>query len=266
MINVGISSACLYPMLTEDAVKFLVDNGIKHTEIFFNSFSELSNGFIGDLRRILIPSNVTVEAIHPFSCVAEPLFLFSSYRRRFEDSLDQYRRYFEAAQLLKCHKFVLHGDRGERNSIDEKEYFERFAKLCEVAKAFDVVVLQENVSNFRSRDIGFIKRMSEYLGDVANFTFDVKQSFRAGADPFEMLDAMGQKVRHVHVSDNDESHDCLISGQGTFDTAKLFDKLKSIEYDGAVLLEVYRHNFKEEKELFEGLEYIKQFVKSEGTI
>lgn len=266
MINVGISSACLYPMLTEDAIKLLVDNGVKHTEIFFNSFSELSRSFISDLRRILIPANVTVEAIHPFSCVAEPLFLFSSYKRRFEDSLDQYRRYFEAAQLLKCHKFVLHGDRGERHSIDEKEYFERFAKLCEIAKAFDVIVLQENVSNFRSRDIDFIKRMSEYLGDVANFTFDVKQSVRAGADPFEMLDAMGKKVRHVHISDNDETHDCLVSGQGSFDTSKLFDRLKTIGYDGAVLLEVYRHNFKEEKELFEGLEFIKQFVKSEETI
>ena len=247
-------------MYTEDAVKFLVENGVKHTEIFFNSFSELSSGFIGDLRRILIPANVTVEAIHPFSCVAEPLFLFSSYKRRFEDSLDQYRRYFEAAGLLKCHKFVLHGDRAERHSIDEKEYFERFAKLCEVAKAFDVVVLQENVCNFRSRDVGFIRRMSDCLGDVANFTFDVKQCIRADIDPFEMLDAMGSKVRHVHISDNDKTHDCLISGQGNFDTARLFDRLKSIGYDGTVLLEVYRHNYSEEKELFEGLEFIKQFV------
>ncbi len=253
-------------MLTEDAVKLLVDNEVKHTEIFFNSFSELGSGFISDLRRVLIPANVTVEAIHPFTSVAEPLFLFSDYKRRFFDSLDQYRRYFEAAQLLKCHKFVLHGDRAERHTIDETEYFERFAQICEVGRAYGVVVLQENLSIFRSRDIGFIKRMSEYLGDVANFTFDVKQSVRAGVDPFEMLDAMGKKVRHVHISDHDQTHDCLISGQGTFDTAKLFDRLKSIGYDGAVLLEVYRHNFKEEKELFEGLSFIKQFVKSEETI
>ena len=266
MISVGISSACLYPMLTEDAIKLLVDNEVNHTEIFFNSFSELSSDFIGGLRRTLIPAGVSVEAIHPFSCVAEPLFLFSSYKRRFEDSLDQYRRYFEAAQLLKCHKFVLHGDRADRHSIDEKEYFERYARLCEVAKAYGVSVLQENVSNFRSRSPEFIKNMSEYLGDGVDFTFDVKQCIRAGVDPFEMFDAMGKKIRHVHLSDNDEGHDCLIAGQGSFDIPKLFDRLYSIGYDGAVLLEVYRHNFKEEKELFEGLSYIKQFVKSEGNI
>ena len=266
MIKVGISSACLYPMYTEDAVKFLVDNGVKHTEIFFNSFSELSNNFIGGLRRILIPAGVTVEAIHPFSCVAEPLFLFSSYERRFLDSLDQYRRYFEAAQLLKCHKFVLHGDRAERHTIDEKEYFERYARLCEVGRAFGVSVLQENVSNFRSRSVEFIKNMSAYLGDGVEFTFDVKQCVRAEIDPFEMFDAMSKKIRHVHLSDNDESRDCLIAGQGRFDTSKLFDRLYSIGYDGAVLLEVYRHNFKEEKELFEGLEFIKQFVKSEENV
>lgn len=266
MINVGISSACLYPMLTEDAVRLLVDNGVKHTEIFFNSFSELSSDFISGLRRMLIPAGVTVEAIHPFSCIAEPLFLFSSYKRRFEDSLDQYRRYFEAAQLLKCHKFVLHGDRADRHTIDDKEYFERYAKLCEVGKAFGVVVLQENVSNFRGRSPEFIRNMSDYLGDAVSFTFDVKQSVRAGVDPFEMLDAMGKRVRHVHLSDNDADHDCLISGQGSFDNARLFEKLKAIDYDGAVLIEVYRHNYKEEKELFEGLEYIKQFVKSEEII
>ncbi len=253
-------------MLTEDAVKFLVDNGVKHTEIFFNSFSELSSGFIGELRRVLIPAGVTVEAIHPFSCVAEPLFLFSSYKRRFEDSLDQYRRYFEAAQLLKCQKFVLHGDRADRHSIDEKEYFDRYAKLCEVGRAFGVSVLQENVSNFRSRSVEFIKNMSEYLGDRVEFTYDVKQCIRAGVDPFEMFDAMGEKIRHVHLSDNDDNHDCLIAGQGNFDVSKLFDRLYSIGYDGAVLLEVYRHNFEQEKELFEGLEFIKQFVKSEEII
>ena len=263
MINVGVSSACLYPMLTEDSVKALVDGGVKHTEIFFNSFSELSSSFIGDLRRILIPANVTVEAIHPFSCVCEPLFLFSSYKRRFEDALDQYRRYFEAAQLLKCHKFILHGDRAERNSIDDKEYFERFAKLNEIAKAYGVTVLQENVSNFRGRNPEFIRNMSEYLGDGVSFTFDVKQCVRASVDPFEMFDAMGTKISHVHLSDNDENHDCLISGKGRFDNARLFEKLKSIDYNGAVLIEVYRQNFKEEKELFEGLEFIKQFVKTE---
>lgn len=266
MINVGISSACLYPMLTEDSVKTLVDGGVKHTEIFFNSFSELSSSFIGDLRRTLIPANVTVEAIHPFSCVCEPLFLFSSYKRRFEDALDQYRRYFEAAQLLKCHKFVLHGDRADRHSIDEKEYFERFAKLNETAKAYGVVVLQENVANFRGRSPEFIKNMSDYLGDDVNFTFDVKQSVRAGIDPFEMFDAMGTKIRHVHLSDNTDSQDCLIPGQGNFNISKLFKKLKAQDYDGAVLIEVYRQNYIENRELFDGLEFIKQFAKTEEQI
>ena len=263
MINVGISSACLYPMLTEDALKLLVDNNVRHTEIFFNSFSELSSNFIGSLRRMLLPANLTIDAIHPFTSVAEPLLLFSSYRRRFEDSLDQYRKYFEAAQLLGCNKFVLHGDRADRHSIDEKEYFERFAKLNEIAKAYRVVVLQENVSNFRGRNPEFIRNMSEYLGDDVSFTFDVKQCVRANVDPFEMFDAMGSKIRHVHLSDNDDQNDCLVPGRGNFDTAKLFEKLAGIGFDGTVLIEVYRQNFKEEKELFDGLDFIKQFTTEE---
>lgn len=266
MINTGISSACLYPMLTEDAVKLLADNGVHHTEIFFNSFSELSSEFIINLRRALIPADVVVDAIHPFSSIVEPLFLFSEYKRRFEDSLEQYKHYFAAAQLLKCNKLVLHGDRAERHTIDEREYFERFAKICEVAKTFGVTVLQENLSKYRTRTVEFVRSMSSYLGDIANFVFDVKQCIRSNVDPFEMLDAMGGKVRHVHLSDNDGLHDCLIPGQGSFDIPRIFDKLKGIGYDGAVLIEVYRHNYRTYEELFEGLRYISKFTKSEGII
>lgn len=263
MIKFGISSACLYPQLTEDAVKLLAEHRVGVTEIFFNSFSELKSDYIGSLRRILIPAGLSVEAIHPFTSIFEPLLLFSNYERRFEDSLDEYRRYFEAAQLLKCRRFILHGDRAEKNTIDEREYFERFYKICECAKAYGVTVLQENCAIYRSRSTQFISNMIESLGEYANFTFDVKQCLRAGVDPFEMLNVMGDKVRHVHLSDSDETHDCLIPGKGNFDIKKLINRLKDIDFDGSVLIEVYRQNYLEENELFLGLDYIKNLTEAE---
>ena len=40
-MRIGISTASLYPMRTEEALLFLCKNGVKVTEIFFNSFDEL---------------------------------------------------------------------------------------------------------------------------------------------------------------------------------------------------------------------------------
>ena len=36
-MRIGISTASLYPMRTEEALLFLCKNGVKVTEIFFNS-------------------------------------------------------------------------------------------------------------------------------------------------------------------------------------------------------------------------------------
>ena len=51
MISFGISSSSFYPLLTEDAVKFLVDNKVPNIEIFFNSFSELNFEYLKKLKK-----------------------------------------------------------------------------------------------------------------------------------------------------------------------------------------------------------------------
>ena len=51
-MKAGVSTACLYPMQTEEALETLAKMGIKTLEIFFNAPSELSKPFLRNLREI----------------------------------------------------------------------------------------------------------------------------------------------------------------------------------------------------------------------
>ena len=62
---IGVSTACLYPLETEKAFEFLAESGIKNTEIFFNTDSELSPSFVSELKRIADLNGVRVFSVHP---------------------------------------------------------------------------------------------------------------------------------------------------------------------------------------------------------
>ncbi len=49
------------------------------------------------------------------------------------------------------------------------------------------------------------------------FTLDVKQANRLGIAPADMLDAMGDRLVHLHLSDFTAADDCLLPGAGCFD-------------------------------------------------
>ncbi len=51
-MEIGISSASLYPQLLEDSLQSIGEAGIKKTEIFLNTFSEMSDTFIEKLCEI----------------------------------------------------------------------------------------------------------------------------------------------------------------------------------------------------------------------
>lgn len=94
-MDVGVSTACLYPLETEKALYELAERGIKNVEIFVNSVDELEGQVLVELRRIIGEYGISVKSMHPFSSPMETLFLFGDYPRRIEYLLDIYKRYFE---------------------------------------------------------------------------------------------------------------------------------------------------------------------------
>lgn len=259
-MKIGISTGCLYPMLTEECVSVLTDEGFNLFEIFFNTFSELEDDYIDKLKYILDSHNAKAVSIHPFTSGYESYLLFSNYERRFRDGVNIYERYFNTAKRLGADKVILHGLRSDfKSSLSDNTYFERFEILSQRAKQYGISLLQENVNLFRSNSPSFIQNMSEAIPDSAEFVFDIKQALKAGINPYEMINSMGKRLKHIHINDFSTNNECVLPGEGCFNFERFFRSLKDIDYDGDIIIEVYRFSFDKINELKKSYDFLKQF-------
>ena len=256
-MKIGASTACLYPMETEKAFETIASLGIKNAEIFFNAASELGGEVLTAIERISAENDVKVASVHPFQSAFEPLCLFTGYKRREEEFLSEYERYFDVMNRLGAEVFVFHGA-WKNHGISYDFYMEQFEKLQNLGMKHGITVAQENIAYCVSSEIELIRRMRTELD--AKFVLDVKQAVRAGQDPFEIADLYGKGLVHCHISDHNAQSNCLPVGKGDFDVSAFLGMLKAKNYDGAVLLELYRQDFKEPEELRQSVELMKSLL------
>lgn len=242
-MQAGVSTACLYPQLLEEAFYDLALSGITHVEIFFNSEYELRRPFVANLAQLMERYGVTCPSVHPFACPLEPMMLFSAYERRVDDMIDYYRRHFAAMQMLGAKIFVLHGN-DRHFPVSAELYCERFLRLAQAGKEFGIIVAQENVERCQSGSLAFLREMKRLLGEDAHFVLDVKQAVRAGESPVNMLHMLGSRIAHVHLSDHSEKGDCLLLGAGSFRIRSFLEALYTYNPACSVMLELYRQNFR----------------------
>ena len=254
----GISTASFYPQLTEVTLKELSRRGISCAEVFFNTLCEISPSYAQELRRIADGSGLKIVSVHPFTCAFDSFMLFTGYERRLKDALEWHKHYFEAMNILGSGIFVFHGDRMQGKLPDE-EYYRRFAMLRDIGKQFGVIVAQENVERCRSRSLPFLVRMAEYLGGDFAVVFDNKQAFRSGVGANEFIDALGDHIVHVHISDNGPAGDCLPIGKGTADLSSMLFRLRNKGYHGRVLVELYGEYLEDKEEVYESIKRLRTF-------
>lgn len=259
MIELGVSSACYYPLETERSVEKIVAAGFPSCEIFFNSPSELEPDYLKRLQVDAESVKLRIRSVHPFMSFAESFFLFSSYRRRYLDLLPFYERFFAVTKQLDADIFVFHGIK-KPGSIPESEYFERFSVLTEMGKKYGVQVCQENVVHYQAEDPGFLKRMAAAVGPNFGVALDLKQARRMGIDYRRILDTVGAHVRHIHISDFTVEADCLPPGEGVFDFPAFFRELKGIGYSGACIIELYRDSYTDEAQIVYAYDFLKNLL------
>ena len=154
-MDIGVSTACLYPLETEKALYELAKREVKNVEIFINSVDELEGQVLVELRRTIGEYGISVKSMHPFSSPMETLFLFGDYPRRTEYLIDIYKRYFEVMEELGAKVFVLHGAILS-SKVPDGRYMERYLRLYRIAKQFGVTVAQENICYCKSSSVKFI--------------------------------------------------------------------------------------------------------------
>lgn len=260
-MNIGASSSCFYPLETEKSLEKVGKAGIKITEVFFNSPSELEEDFLKKLSEIKNAYDMDITAVHPFMSFSEGYNIFSSYRRRFEDSLEYYKKFFNAAAVLGAKYVILHGSRGEK-TIPDEEYAERLLKFVEQGEKFGVAVTHENVVHYAGESPMFMEFLRAQLGEKFKMTLDLKQARRAGFDSIEFVERLGKSIVHIHVSDYDLNCDCALPKEnGYYDFKRLFDKMDDIGFGGDYIVELYRKDFKDEFALKSSVDYLKTFEK-----
>ncbi|MBR3767883.1 MAG: sugar phosphate isomerase/epimerase [Clostridia bacterium] len=259
MERLGISSACYYPLTTEESFMKACKAEIKCIELFFNSPSELSDEFISNIKTMQNEFGVSIPSVHPFMSFAESFFLFSSYERRFFDILDLYKRFFEIMNELKSDIFIIHGSKIP-GSISDEKYFERFAKLIEIGKSFNIQVCQENVVDYRSQSVDYIEMMKNYIGSDFGMVLDIKQARRATQNPDDFINRLGNYIKHVHISDYNESSTCIPPMEGHFDFIQFFNSMKNIGYTGKYIIELYNHSYTNEEQIYESYKKINKLL------
>ena len=259
MNRLGISSSCFYPLETERAFEKICSMGIECAEIFFNTQIELTPPYLRELRRIKDAYGVDIVSVHPFMSFAETYILFSSYRRRYEDALPYYQKFFEIAALLGAKYFIFHGGK-QPGMVPDSDYFDRFAQLCLLGKRAGITVCNENVVHYASQDPEFLLRMARHVGEDLGIVLDVKQARRAGVDWKTYADLLGAYVRHIHISDYSREKDCLPPLTGRFDFSDLFLTMRNFGYKGDYIIELYEHSFSGEKELSNSYSELKKFL------
>ncbi len=259
-MNAGISTACFYNMNLEDAFLSVAKCGAKTAEIFVNSHSEFSAEVMETMLETQKNFGIDVVSIHPYSCAFEPMMMYTNYERRMADFIEYYKFVFDYANKFGAKFIVMHGNK-PINFQTPEFVAERFGRLQDEASKFGVSIVQENIVRNTSKDISYLKNMVKQLGDKAKFVLDLKQAHRSGYDPIDFVRELGDNIKHIHYSDYGKKGDCLMFGEGEYDNDSFFTELKSTNYSGNVILELYSNAYSSLEELAENYSKLDKYLR-----
>lgn len=253
MSRVGVSTACFYPESVFEALKKVADAHTPVTEVFMNSFSEMTPQKLRELSEAAKNGGTEIISFHPFLSAAEHMFFFSGYEPRVNDGIEIYKRFFEAAAILGAKYFIFHGEKMQTrddalSQLPEEKLLNVYGRLVSEAKAAGIMFTQENVTMFRSENTGLISVLKNEFPDIG-FALDIKQVLRAGKEIDDMIDAMSGRIVQVHLN-NYSNGVCTLPLDGSADAVRIYEKLCSLGYKGDYCIEVYRSNFSDADELF----------------
>ena len=80
----------------------------------------------------------------------------------------------------------------------------------------------------------------------------------SGYDYADYIADMGANIKTVHLSDIDENGKICLPGRGIFDFSRLFERLKDAGVNADMLIEVYKDDYSQVKELKDSLDYLRE--------
>lgn len=263
-MEIGISTASFFTRLyTEEAIVPIAKMGAEVCEIFFATHSEYTRKFGNVINKRLKEaqeySPLKVHSVHALTNQFEPE-LFSVNERAYNDALEVFENVLKVARQVGASNYTFHGatmlKKAVKYSFNYEHISERVNYLTELAASYDVQFCYENVhwAYFCTPEyFETLKKNCPHVGAV----LDIKQAIQSKIDYTQYLNAMGGRLKTVHLCDVDKNGNVELPGRGVFDFVTLFKRLKDKNFDGSCMLEVYAKNYKVFLELKESYEYVK---------
>ena len=71
---------------------------------------------------------------------------------------------------------------------------------------------------------------------------------------------MGEKLACAHISDVTAEGKMCLPGKGIFDFETMIKRLQDVNFNGALLIEVYENDYEKEEELKASCEYVEELL------
>jgi sugar phosphate isomerase/epimerase len=249
--RVALSTASCYPETCTTAFEIAADLGFDGIEVMVwtDPVSQDPDALRGLSERFSVP----ILAIHA-PCLLLTQRVWST------DPWAKLVRAREAAERVGASTVVVHPPfRWQR------EYARGFVEgLARMQQETDVVFAVENMFPWRARS----REVAAYQPhwdlrelDVPSTTLDLSHTSVSGSDALELLDALGDRLSHVHLADGSGSNkdEHLVPGRGEQPCADVLERLARQGYGGTVVLEVNTRRAvnrdERESDLAEGLAF-----------
>jgi sugar phosphate isomerase/epimerase len=275
-IQVGLSTASVYPLRTEAAFEYAARLGYDGVELMV--WAESVSQDIDAIEKLSKRYDMPVLSVHA------PCLLISQ-RVWGADPISKLDRSVRAAEQLGAQTVVVHPPfRWQRR------YAEGFSdQVAALEQTSEVMVAVENMFPFRADRIfgtgqpsisrmrkrggtpgiavsAFAPSYDPLDGKHAHYTLDLSHSATAGTDAIEMAARMGDGLVHLHLCDGSgaATDEHLVPGRGSQPAAEICQMLAASDFAGHVILEVTtsqaRTSAEREQLLVESLEFAREHL------
>ena len=235
MIKIGVSTSAVFPLGPEHAFRLAREAGFDGVEVMVTSDSVTQDA--GKIRRLSERYGMPVLAVHAPVLFLTPFVFGRDPRIKLDRSAAL------AVELGAPHVVVHPPFRWQSG------YATRFEDIVrETAHRHDITLAVENMFPWRigPRQVtGYAPSPNPLDLDVDAMTLDFSHAALSGVNSLEMATAMGDRLRHIHLTDGATSADDgavmdahLVPGRGTQPVAEVLQMLAAKDWDGTVVAEI----------------------------
>ena len=229
----------------------------------YGNFSDDLSEYKEEFARLLLSrrGNLFVNSVHVLNTQFEPQ-LFAQHPRAKADAFAILHEAMRAAHIFGAERYTFHALTRLKKNSAPADCGRLAANFCEIAAAcaeHGVKLCSETVHWALYNAPGIFSAIRRGCPQLLG-VLDVKQA-RLSCYPYQMyIKDMEGAISHVHLSTWTMRGTSASPGRGTFDFETCLRRLKDAGFDGALLIEVYPHDFGAYEELKQACGYLDELV------